>query len=140
MGAKQYLRQIREERLEIEQLYDRIEELNWSLLPSGIRYDTIRVQTSPDNQLEEICSKIDLCERSLCDHLAKLVDRYNKAVGYVNRLDKSEHRQVLTLYYLSKDRPTWEQVAREMGYSDRRVYDIYNDAIAELEKIWPKSA
>ena len=136
MSAKECLRKIRAERLEIEQLSEQIEELKYSLLPSGIQYDKIKVQTCPDDMMLRIASQIDTYERQIRLHLEKMIARQNMAIKYVGMLEKSEHRQVLILYYLSSARPTWTQVAEMMQFSEQRIYQLHNDALAELESFW----
>lgn len=49
MNVKQFLYSFRDEQTEIDELNDRIYELEMSLLPSGIRYDQEKVQTSPSD-------------------------------------------------------------------------------------------
>lgn len=139
MTAKEYLQRIRSERLEIVQLQESIEELAYSLLPSGIRYDAIKVQTSPDDAMSRVAAQIDKYERKIREHLAQLLDRQNTAYTYIAMLERSEHRQILTLYYLSGDRITWHQVAEKMAFSEQRIYQLHNDAVDELQKIWPES-
>ena len=136
MTAKTYLQKIRSERLEVVQLQETVDELIYSLLPSGIRYDTLKVQTSPDDQMARVMAEVDEYERKIREHLAKLVDRQNVAFAYVSALEKSDYRQVLTLYYLTGERLTWHQVADKMDLSEQRIYQLHNEAIEELEKKW----
>jgi DNA-directed RNA polymerase specialized sigma subunit len=136
MTAKEYLQRIRSERLEIQQFEERIEEQRYSLLPSGIRYDVDKVQTSPDDPMMRVYAEIDKLERKIKEHLERLTTRYNIAMSNILLLDKSEHRQVLALYYLGQERLTWEMVAERMSFSEQRIYQLHNEAIAELEKIW----
>lgn len=136
MTAKEYLQRIRSERLEVVQLQETVDELIYSLLPSGIRYDTLKVQTSPDNQMARVMAEVDEYERKIREHLSKLVDRQNVAFAYVSALEKSDYRQVLTLYYLTGERLTWHQVADKMDLSEQRIYQLHNEAIEELEKKW----
>ena len=136
MTAKEYLQKIRSERLEIVQLQETIDELKYSLLPSGIRYDTLKVQTSPDDSMSRVMAEVDEYERKIREHLSRLVDRQNVAFAYVGALEKSDHRLILTLYYLAGERLTWHQVADKMALSEQRIYQLHNDAIDELEKIW----
>lgn len=136
MSAKECLRKIRAERLEIEQLSEQIEELKYSLLPSGIQYDKIKVQTSPDDMMIRIAAEIDTYERQIRQHLEKMIARQNMAIKFVGALEKSEYRQVLILYYLSATRLTWPQVASMMQFSEQRIYQLHNEAMAELESIW----
>lgn len=136
MTAKEYLQRIRSERLEVVQLQETVDELIYSLLPSGIRYDTLKVQTSPDDQMARVMAEVDEYERKIREHLSKLVDRQNVAFAYVSALEKSDYRQVLTLYYLTGERLTWHQVADKMDLSEQRIYQLHNEAIEELEKKW----
>ena len=136
MTAKEYLQRIRSERLEIVQLQDTVDELIYSLLPSGIRYDTLKVQTSPDDPMVRVMAEVDEYERKIRQHLSKLVDRQNVAFANVGALEKSDHRLVLTLYYLTGERLTWHQVADKMNLSEQRIYQLHNEAIEELEKGW----
>lgn len=136
MTAKNYFQKIRSERLEIEQLQETVEELCYSLLPSGIRYDSVKVQTSPDDAMLNVYAKVDELERKIKHHLQKLVERMNVAYDYIGRLEKSEHRQVLTLYYLNATRPTWPVVANKMSYSEQRIYQLHNEAMELIEAMW----
>lgn len=136
MTAKEYLQRIRSERLEIVQLQETVDELIYSLLPSGIRYDTLKVQTSPDDPMVRVMAEVDEYERKIRQHLSKLVDRQNVAFANVGALEKSDHRLVLTLYYLTGERLTWHQVADKMNLSEQRIYQLHNEAIEELEKRW----
>ena len=136
MTAKEYLQRIRSERLEIVQLQETVDELIYSLLPSGIRYDTLKVQTSPDDPMVRVMAEVDEYERKIRQHLSKLVDRQNVAFANIGALEKSDHRLVLTLYYLTGERLTWHQVADKMNLSEQRIYQLHNEAIEELEKRW----
>lgn len=133
-SVKAYLQSIRSARMEIDYLSDKVEELRTSLLPSGIRYDKINVQTSPDgDQMTSILCKIEDYEAKIRELLQVLLDDYNGAAEMIMTLEKSEHRQVLWIYYLDKDRPKWPEVAQRMQYSEQRIYQLHNDAITILE-------
>ena len=138
MTAKTYLQKIRSERLEVVQLQETVDELIYSLLPSGIRYDTLKVQTSPDDQMARVMAEVDEYERQIREHLQKLIERQNTAFTHIGALERSDFRQVLTLYYLTGERLTWHQVADKMDLSEQRIYQLHNEAIEELEKNWPK--
>ena len=137
MTAKTYLQKIRSERLEVVQLQETVDELIYSLLPSGIRYDTLKVQTSPDDQMARVMAEVDEYERQIREHLQKLIERQNIAFAHIGALERSDFRQVLTLYYLTGERLTWHQVVDKMDLSEQRIYQLHNEAIEELEKNWP---
>ncbi len=119
------------------QLQETVDELIYSLLPSGIRYDTLKVQTSPDDQMARVMAEVDEYERQIREHLQKLIERQNIAFAHIGALERSDFRQVLTLYYLTGERLTWHQVADKMDLSEQRIYQLHNEAIEELEKNWP---
>ena len=135
MTAKEFLQSIRMERMEVDHMSDRLEELRTSLLPSAIRYDKIDVQVSlPDDPMAETFAKIEEIETQIRDHLTGMVDKYNRAVALILQLEKSEHRQVLQAYYLDPAHPKWQQVADRLGYSEQHIFRLHNDAIEQLEK------
>ncbi len=134
--AKEYLQNIRSLRLEIDYWREQLEEKRASLLPSGIRYDKVVVQTSPTDSLVEAMGEIEELEKRMGENLRRLVGQYDKALACISKLEKSDHRLVLSMYYLSSDRPRWEDVAVRMNYSERKIYHLHEEAIEELEKIW----
>lgn len=138
MDVKSYLQEIRNERLEIRQLQDRIEELRMSLLPSAIRYDKPNVQKTPDDQLAKIEGEINEIETQLRDKLEALVERYNVCQWYIGQIQSSSHRQVLYEYYLNADRPSWDKVARKMDYSPDRIYQLHREAVKMLGELFEK--
>jgi DNA-directed RNA polymerase specialized sigma subunit len=86
--------------------------------------------------MSRVMAEVDEYEKKIRDHLSRLVDRQNVAFAYIGALEKSDHRLVLTLYYLTGERLTWHQVAEKMALSEQRIYQLHNDAIDELEKNW----
>lgn len=135
-SVKGYLQSIRSERMEINYLQDKIDELRTSLLPSGIRYDKINVQTSPESEpMLDVLERINECEKKIRQHLQTLLDDYQNAIDLIMQLEKSEHRQVLHLYYLNENRLKWPDVAETMGYSEQRIYQLHNEAIDILERL-----
>ena len=139
-SIKSFLQSIRNTRREIEYFSDMVEELRTSLLPSAIRYDKDRVQTSPEaDPMTDILEKVAVYEQKIRDHLQYLLDDYNFASELIMQLERPEYRQVLHHYYLDSSRPKWAQVAEKMGYTEQRVYQIHNDAIDELDRSWRKN-
>lgn len=134
--VKEYLYQIRHERREMEELKDRIEELHSSLLPAGIRYDKVAVQTSPTDAMSENIAIIADYEAQLAKTVAGLVVRSKAAQKWIARLEDSNERQVLMIYFLSFKQHTWEDVAAEMDYSVDSIYKIYRSGLEHLEAIW----
>ena len=130
-----FFKMVRSERADIETLQLRIKELQMSLLPSGIRYDKDKVQTSPSDQMLEIAAKVDDLERKMQSKLAKLNADMVKAMTIVQAMPTPEYRQLLTLRYLTGRMP-WEQIAQVMGYSiDHVKGHLHKMAIDEANKV-----
>lgn len=130
-----FFKMVRSERADIETLQLRIKELQMSLLPSGIRYDKDKVQTSPSDQMLEIAAKVDDLERKMQSKLAKLNADMVKAMTIVQAMPTPEYRQLLTLRYLT-GRMSWEQIAEVMGYSVDHVKGyLHKMSIDESNKV-----
>lgn len=134
--AKTFLKNIRNETLELKELQERHAWLWGEILPKGMQLKDIQVQTSIENDKlgENRAEAIDL-EKMIEKKMHHLVERHMQAEIYINKLEDSRQRLVLELYYLSIDRKTWTDVAKKMGYSESVIYDIHGDALVELNKI-----
>ena len=133
MDAKSFLREIRTERREIRILADKIREKEFELLPGGIRYDLPKVQTSPaQDSMTEKVADISKYEKALRKHVRILEKRQAQAVDMIRRIPSSEQRQVMETYYLSKDNPTWDQVADMLAFSERQVLRYHGNALVWL--------
>lgn len=134
-----FLKSIRSKREEVYTLKQARDELYWSLMPSGIRYDLDKVQTSPVDRLSETAGDLYEIQGKLDAMIAALNKDINLAVDLVSRMPTPELRQLLMLRYLSGDRRlyTWEQVASSMGYSIDHVKGfLHGKAIAEARTVW----
>lgn len=130
---KQFLYSIRNEAGEIKEIRKRIEALEVQASGlKGISYDKVRVQTSPgDSMPEQILEMIGYKEQ-LAAKLARLNLRRGQAQALIDSLADSRERQVLDLYFLSDERLTMSAVAREISYSERETYLIYQLALSHL--------
>ena len=130
-----FFKTVRAERADIETLQLRIKELELSLLPRGIRYDSDKVQTSPSDQMLEVAAKRDALERKMQAKLVKLNNDMVKAMEIVQAMPTPEYRQLLTLRYLA-GRMTWDQIAEVMEYDDVHVRGyMHKRAIEEAKRV-----
>ena len=131
-----FFKRIRNERSDVETLQLRIKELQLSLLPSGIRYDTDKVQTSPTDKMIEVAAKVDALERQMQKKLTALNADMVRAIAIVQAMPTPEYRQLLTLRYLTGTRTSWEQIADVMGYSVDHVRGyLHKNAINEARNV-----
>ena len=138
-SAKEYLKQIREEQVEIRALINRREEIRLSLYPKAITYDGIKVQTSPTDILSERTAKICELDDAITEQIERLDKRKAQAMKTNAQLEDSRCRQLISLYYLSTradGKPLkWSEVANVMGYSEKHVIrEIHPRALREFAK------
>lgn len=133
---QKFFERIRNERADIETLQMRIKALQLSLLPSGIRYDTDRVQTSPTDKMVEVASQVDALERKMKAKLTALNADMVKGISIVQAMPTPQYRQLITLYYLTSTKTSWDDVAAIMGYSTDHVKGyMKNKAFAEARNV-----
>lgn len=137
MTGKQFMHRIRTIRRRIKLLEEQIERD--SVLASGvgaIRYDKERVQTSPvgDRMTDIVAKIIETTDKLKEDiHCLQLIEE--ETIGYLVQL-KEEHERVLTYHYL--DGMKWKDIAYKMGYDDTYIYEIKDNALAELDEVLKK--
>lgn len=142
MTAKEYLRNIRDEQKEIRMLKNKRDGiiLN-SAKPAGIRYDKVRVQSSPKDPMEVFEHWSELQEE-IDEHIDKLQKNRAEAIRLIRKINQSTYRQILMLYYLTPksdhEMMSWHDVATEMKYSDDRIWHLHGYALQEFSRIYAK--
>ena len=134
-----FLKQIRSERRELGVLQTTMAELRFMLLPSGIRYDKDKVQTSPADKMSEMVEELMSIERQQQKQVAKLKANLDKAEKLISAMPTPEYRELIRLRYISGGlKPlTWEKIADQMGYGVDHVRGkLHGKAIAEARKVW----
>ena len=130
--AKALLYQVRNEQREINIIREQIAQAELAVLPSAIRYDLDRVQSTPDDPMLRMAEKLERYEGQLRKHLARITERRQKAFHMIQSLSDPTQRQVLELFFLDTRRLTMEEVADEIGYSIQHTYRIYQAALRNL--------
>lgn len=126
---KQYLQQRKGEQLELEELIDRRREAYAAMLPGCVTYDKVRVQSSPN--MDPMADGMIQVEK-ITQRIEEIVRRQQEAFELIGRLKDQRQRRVLEIYYLSRDRTTWDDVADRMGYAPGYVYELHRKAIENL--------
>lgn len=134
MRTKDYLYSIKYESKELDRMNDKIMEAELTLLPSAIRYDADKVQTSPDDPMLRVIAEVAHLKGDLAVRVERLTKRRRKAYDMIDELEDSRHRVVLQEFFLGDWRVTMEDVADTMHYSVREVYNLYSQAISLLPK------
>lgn len=142
MTAKQYLRSIRSEQKELKTMIEHRETIYFSLLPSAIRYDKDRVQTSPDDQMMDKVIKTTELDAEIDEYIAMLRKHKADALKIIRQINNSLYRQVLIDYYLvtkENGKPMrWDDVAGEIFRGERQTKRIHGKALIEFQKKFDK--
>ena len=139
MDVKVFLKGIRDKRFELKILKDKRDEIYYSLMPSGIRYDLDKVQTSPVDRMPVAAGDLEEAQQRIDALINSLSHDINLAMRVVNQMQESKHRQLIMLRYLGLDRKatSWEHVADVMGYAPEYVRgELHGQAIKEARQIW----
>ena len=139
MDVKVFLQGIRDKRFELNLLRDKRNEIYYSLMPSGIRYDLDKVQTSPVDRMPVAAGDLEEAQKKIDAMIDSLSRDINLALKLVNLMPESKHRQLIMLRYFGVDRKTteWKYVADVMGYTEEYVRgELHGEAIKEARQIW----
>jgi transcriptional regulator with XRE-family HTH domain len=140
--AQEFLNEIREVRYEIASIRLHKEDARMALMPSAVRYDKDKVQTTPDDPMLKFAvrmGELDDQERYCLD---KLHSELLKAEQMIEAMKTPKYRQILRLRYLNGgQRPmSWEDIAKETGFSETHLRGyMHGNALAEFRKIYEKA-
>ena len=84
---------------------------------------------NPHSMEDTIAKMVDL-ENEINEDIDALVDLKAEIMRRIKRVENSEYQTILELRYLCYKR--WEEIAVDMGYSLRRVYELHDCALVEI--------
>jgi hypothetical protein len=128
--AYTFLNSIRKIENEIVKLQLQHDELQSCLLPKAITYDGDRVQTSPEDKMLEIASRVLDMEKEIRDlkqRKAKLIIEINDSIS---KLDSDVEQMVLLGFYVG--RLPAIKVAELVHYSVPGIYKVKRRAVIHL--------
>lgn len=131
MTAKEYLQQVRfiDKRIDSKlALVSRLRDTATSVtttLSDMPRSDSPNLQRMEDT----ICKIIDL-ENDINQEIDRLVDLKREVKSVIDALDDMDQQLILELRYLAYK--PWTDIMTELGYSERSVYRIHNNALANI--------
>ena len=115
----------------IRNLNAEIESLEQCLLPSGISYDGINVQTSPTDRMAALCAKIGDKNQERKQLVDKLPEAVERVTSLINLLGDNAYRQVLYYWYIGGY--SVNEIKEKVYYTERSsVYKARRKAIKQL--------
>lgn len=138
MDIKMALRQLRSEKKEINELR-LLRERKVSMLTSGaMRYDKPRVKSSPEDMMLKLGSEIADIDAAISRHINHLIEREKDCITAINLIERSDYRRLLYMRYIDDVPMTWDEIADELGYSERSIRRKHGIALNEARKHWRK--
>ena len=131
MTAKEFLRSLRKTETEIRALRMQIEKLRSEA--EGVKAMTLSDMPKGGHGRDaaDIIAEIADLQAVCAAKIDALVLERREASRIVMRIERTELRTVLTLYYF--DGMSWDEVAAEMFYSVRQVLRLHGEALVEFE-------
>ena len=135
---KLILRSVRFERMEIEMLIEQSLRIQSQLesVTSQLRDVCVQSSIESDAFADKVDALISL-NKSIAERVEILTAKQEKLFKLVDGLENPQHRMVIERYYLFPEPPgiTWEEVAKQMGYTKRQILRIHGNALREIRKI-----
>ncbi|MBR2390548.1 MAG: sigma-70 family RNA polymerase sigma factor [Mogibacterium sp.] len=109
------------------------DELQASLLPKAIAYDSDRVQTSPEDRQSEIMSKIVELDQVIEQMRVRRSEAVKRVCEALDQLPDDRERLILTHYYVTGH--TMERTAEVVGYTVQHVYRLRDRGVRHLSAL-----
>jgi len=89
-----------------------------------------KAATPNPHTIEDTIAKMVDLENEINEDIDALVDLKAEIMRRIKRVENTEYQTILELRYLCFKR--WEEIAVEMGYSLRRLYELHDCALEEI--------
>ena len=133
MDAKEYFSRTYHMKERIRDKEERIKELReLSMSIGSIDYSRERVQTSNRKDAPYIKTLMQVAEleEQLREDRNRLLEYTIEANGVIDRIENNDYALVISKRYIFGEK--WEQIGREMGYSERQVRRIHDRAMEDI--------
>lgn len=103
------------------------------LLPSGIRYDLDKIQTSQTDHMSEIESQVLDLEKEVLELQLQKRRAIESITESINMLDDDNEQSILIGYYIGRKK--MKDIADSINYSLSHAYVLKRKAVAHLSKV-----
>lgn len=131
MTAKEYLNRAYRLDQRINSKLEQLESLNeLATKATSTLSDMPKNPRDTTSKMEDILCKIIDLQHEINNDINRLIDLKTNIVDLVKAVPNPEHQMILELRYLCFK--TWEQIAVNMGYSVRNIYNLHGAALKEI--------
>lgn len=132
MNAKEYLSGIKVKRRQLERFKKRRQDLHLDVSFGGIDYAADRVQSTPQNKLENAMIKLSERMAYLDRRIAELSVEIDDRISNIEAIENGNYRDVLFKHYA--EYKSFEQISVEMGYVYNYTCNLHGEALKELSQ------
>lgn len=134
-AAKNYLRSARYYKYRIAEISEELATLNYSLLPGAINYDKPSVISSPtSDSISLLLARIQDKELERKELMQKYFQKVGEIKGQLSVIQNDLYRCILYTYYVLGS--SANDVAFKVGYSERHMYRILDEALNEFAELY----
>lgn len=135
MTAKEYLQQLPYFRQMIRRTENQIAEIRALAESTGaIRYDKVRVQTSPVDTLAEYAARLEEVEQDALRIKARYYVIYNTIQQQIDAVLPDKYRVILAMRYL--DGLPLRKIANELSYTYEYTINLHGKALQQFAKMY----
>lgn len=135
--VKEWLSSYRHAKKEWLRRQDELEELISIQESTGaIEYSDMPKAMNTEHDLSDLMVRRDAYMTRVIKARAEMDKAFDQISAAIARLDKLEHREVLTLRYLrlnGSKRMSWDEIADRMGYTVVYVWEVHGKALTAIE-------
>lgn len=126
----EFLDSVRKMEAEIVKKQLQHDELQSCLLPKAITYDSDRVQTSPDDAMSKIASRVLDLEKEIRQMRARKANRIVMVSTAISKLESDTEQIILMAFYVG--RLPASRIAEITHYTVRGVYKVKHRAVVHM--------
>ena len=130
--ARWYLNQARIMSAKAKAKQEEIEKIE-SLLLQGVSFEEKLGSGNNLNKNEHIIFRLIELKDQLNWQLEELIEKQVEIMGMIDRLSSAEEISILHKRYLQSKK--FVVIADEMNYSERQVYRVHDQAVADIQKL-----
>lgn len=128
---KEYLKGYRKAKQRERMLLEQIQQLRLDTMMPSINNDGMPHGSGGESDLSDYIEKYEELKAELEKERLEAVQTYKRIHRSLKRMEDSDEREVLTRYYLMREK--WDEIAKKIGYSRSRTFDIYDRALRNFQ-------
>ena len=133
MTTKEYLKSARNLQVIIDGKTERVQQLRALAQSTSATLDGMPRGNGDKDRLGNVVAAIVDFSREIARDTALLIERQRDIQALIARVQDTDYRTVLELYYLNGWR--WHEVALRMNYSSRHIFRLHEEALRAVESV-----